>query len=143
MMAPEVTGQDFDNNTVSIKPDGTPKVIMFIAHWCPHCQAEVPRVQAWLNSGGGVEGVDILSVTTSANSGADNWPPSAWLEREGWTSPNIRDDQANAVLNAFGGSSFPFWVFLNGDGTVALRLAGEIGVDNLKLVMDNLASSGQ
>jgi thiol-disulfide isomerase/thioredoxin len=141
--APQVTGKDFDGSTVSITPDGTPKVIMFIAHWCPHCQAEVPRVQDWLNSGGGVIGVDIISVTTSASSGADNWPPSAWLDREGWTSPNIRDDQANSVLNAFGGSSFPFWVFLNGDGTVALRLAGEIGVDNLKLVMDSLASASQ
>ncbi|MDQ3782544.1 MAG: redoxin domain-containing protein, partial [Actinomycetota bacterium] len=45
--APAVVGEDFDGNTVSIDPtDGSPKAIMFLAHWCPHCQAEVPRVQA-------------------------------------------------------------------------------------------------
>jgi len=140
-MAPEVTGQDFDGNTVSIAADGTPKVVLFIAHWCPHCQAEVPRVQQWLNAGGGVDGVEIVSVTTSASSGADNWPPSEWLAREGWTSPNIRDDQASSVLEAYGGSSFPFWVFVNGDGTVAVRLAGEIEISTLEAGMNNLAAA--
>ncbi len=140
-MAPAVTGQDFDGNTVSITADGTPKVVLFIAHWCPHCQAEVPRVQQWLNTGGGVDGVEIVSVTTSASSGAANWPPSEWLDREGWTSPNIRDDQASSVLEAYGGSSFPFWVFVNGDGTVAVRLAGEIEISTLEAGMKNLAAA--
>jgi thiol-disulfide isomerase/thioredoxin len=141
MMAPEVTGQDFDGTTVSIAADGTPRVVLFLAHWCTHCQAEVPRVQEWLDAGGGVDGVEIVSVTTSANSGADNWPPSEWLDREGWTSPNIRDDQASSVLEAYGGSSFPFWVFVNGDGTVAVRLAGEIDISTLEAGMNNLAAA--
>lgn len=139
-LAPEVTGQDFDDSTVEIKHDGTPKAILFLAHWCPHCQAELPRVQAWLDSGGGVDGVDIISVTTSSNSGQNNWPPSEWLKREGWTSPNIRDDSDNSVLNAFGGSSFPYWVFLNGDGTLAYRQSGETDIATLQLIMQNLVS---
>lgn len=140
--APEVTGQDFDGSTVSIGGEGTPAVVIFLAHWCSHCQAEVPVVQSWLDSGGGVEGVDIVSVTTSASSGAQNWPPSEWLQREGWSSPNIRDDQANSVLNAYGGSSFPYWVFLDGDGNVALRLAGEIDIATLELAMNGLVDAG-
>ncbi len=138
MAAPEVTGEDFDGSTVSIAGDGTPKAIVFIAHWCSHCRAEVPRVQEWLDAGGGVDGVDILSVTTSATSGQPNWPPSAWLAEEGWTSPNIRDDQDSSVLRAYGGSSFPYWVFLNGDGTVAARFAGETDIQTLELVMSSL-----
>ena len=69
LVAPEITGVDFDDSTVSISHDGTPKAIVFLAHWCDHCQAEVPRVQDWLDATGGVPGVEVMSVTTSANSG--------------------------------------------------------------------------
>ena len=37
--------------TGSIELDGTAKVILFLAHWCPHCQAEVPVVKAWVDAG--------------------------------------------------------------------------------------------
>ncbi len=142
LVAPEVTGQDFDDSTVSITPDGTPKAIVFIAHWCEHCQREVPKVQSWLDSGGGVEGVEIVSVTTSASSGQPNWPPSSWLEREGWTSPNLRDDQESSVLRAYGGSAYPYWVFLNGDGTVALRVSGSVDIPTLELAMQQVQATG-
>jgi thiol-disulfide isomerase/thioredoxin len=141
LVAPEVTGQDFDDSAVEIRHDGTPKAIVFLAHWCSHCQAEVPRVQAWLDGGGGVEGVEIMSVTTSSSSGQPNWPPSEWVAREGWTPPNIRDDSDSTVLRAFGGSAFPYWVFLNGDGTVAFRQSGQTDVATLELIMTNLVES--
>ena len=51
---------------------------------------------------GGVPGVDLVSVTTSANSGQPNWPPSEWLDRENWTSPNIRDDSDSSLFQAYG-----------------------------------------
>jgi hypothetical protein len=85
--------------------------------------------------------VNIISVTTAANSGQPNWPPSQWLKNEGWTQPNIRDDKNNSVFNAYGGGSFPFWVFLNGDGTVAARLAGETEVTTLQTVMESLQAT--
>ncbi len=142
LVAPEISGQDFADNVVSLEHDGTPKAVVFLAHWCSHCQAEVPRVQSWLDSGGGVDGVEIMAVTTSASSGQANWPPSAWLDREGWTSPTIRDDQESSALNAYGGSSFPYWVFLNGDGTVAFRVAGETDIETLELIMRSLEPTG-
>lgn len=138
LVAPEVSGQDFDDSTVEIKADGTPKAIVFLAHWCSHCRSEVPRVQAWLDAGGGVDGVEIMSVTTSSNSGQPNWPPSEWIENEGWTPPNIRDDSDSTVLRSFGGSAFPYWVFLNGDGTVAFRQSGETDVATLEAIMTTL-----
>ncbi len=142
LVAPEITGVDFDDNTVGISHDGTPKAIVFLAHWCSHCQAEVPRVQSWLDSTGGVPGVEVMSVTTSASSGQPNWPPSSWIDREGWTPTNIRDDSDSTVLRAYGGSSFPYWVFLNGDGTVAFRTAGQTDVATLQSVMQTLSATG-
>ena len=119
--APTVIGQDFDGNEVRIENDGRAKAIVLLAHWCAHCQNEVPAVQAWLDSGGGVEGVDMYSVATAMDSNRDNFPPSEWLDREGWTVPVIRDDSNNSVHTAYGSGGFPFWVFVNSDGTVAFR----------------------
>jgi thiol-disulfide isomerase/thioredoxin len=136
---PDVTGQDFDGSTVEIRnDDGRAKGIVFLAHWCPHCQAEVPRVVDWLAQTGGVEGVDLYSVATSMNSAQDNYPPSDWLDRENWDLPVIRDDEENSVLIAYGAGGFPYWVFTNADGTVALRTSGELDSAQLENILNSL-----
>jgi cytochrome c biogenesis protein CcmG/thiol:disulfide interchange protein DsbE len=137
--APIVIGADFDGNEVRIENDGRAKAVVLLAHWCPHCQNEVPEVQAWLDSGGGVGGVDLYSVATSMNSSRDNYPSSEWLEREGWTVPVVVDDQENSVYMAYGAGGFPFWVFLNSDGTVAARAAGRLGIEQLEQFMNGLS----
>jgi thiol-disulfide isomerase/thioredoxin len=136
--APVVVGTDYDGNTVTIEDDGRPKAVVFLAHWCPHCQNEVPSVQRWLNDTGGVEGVDLYSVSTALNAQPGNYPPSEWLEEEGWTVPLIRDDARSSVLVAHGDGGFPFWVFTNSDGTVALRVAGEIPIADLEQIIQSL-----
>ncbi len=141
MPAPEVVGTDFAGHEVRITDDGHAKAIVFLAHWCPHCQREVPTVQAWLNETGGVPGVDIYSVATSIDSSRPNYPPSEWLRREGWTAPVIRDDAKNSVLIAYGAGGFPYWVFVNADGTVAVRTSGETTPDQLTAIMSSLQQS--
>jgi len=138
LAAPEVVGQNFDNEEVRMVNDGRAKAIVFLAHWCPHCQAEVPEVQAWINSGGGVDGVDIYTIATDMDSTRANFPPSEWLDGEGWTAPVIRDDNENSVLAAYGRGGFPFWAFVNADGTVAARVAGRMPIEQLEQIMLNL-----
>ncbi len=132
---PEITGQDFDGTTVEISKDGQPKAILFVSHSCPHCQDEIPEVQRWLNETGGVAGVDIISVSTSAAEVGGNWPPSAWLERENWTSPVIADDEESSTFAAFGGWVIPYWVFVDSDGIVTRRWAGRMDLELLELAM--------
>src|SRR5918995_653989 len=86
--APTVTGETFDGETLTIGPDGNAKIIVMLAHWCPHCQAEVAVVQGWVEDGGLPEGVDLYGVTVLTNRVQDGrtWPPQDWLEEEGWTS---------------------------------------------------------
>ena len=139
-LAPEVVGQDFDGNTVEIAHDGTPKAIVFLAHWCPHCQAEVPRVTEWLEATGGIDGVEMISVASTTNSSRDNYPPSEWLESEGWPVPVILDDAQNTVLLNYGAGGFPYWVFLDAEGRVALRAAGEMPIEALQAFMTAIAS---
>jgi thiol-disulfide isomerase/thioredoxin len=136
--APTVTGTDYQGRTVTIEHDGTPKAVVFLAHWCSHCQAEVPRVQAWLEETGGVPGVDIISVSTAYRPAQGNWSPEEWLNEEGWTTPLIRDDSDSSAYVSYGGGPFPYWVLLKGDGTVALRTAGEMGTDALAQLLQGL-----
>jgi thiol-disulfide isomerase/thioredoxin len=131
LTAPEVSGADFQGKPVSIKHDGRPKALLFVTHWCPHCQAEVPVIEAWVKAGGVPSGVDLISVVTSINPNAPNYPPDAWLAREGWTVPVIVDP-TNAVARAYGLRFFPYWVYVGPDGKVRGRMIGELSVADLE-----------
>lgn len=131
LLAPEVVGADFDGTPVSITNDGTAKIILFVAHWCPFCQREVPIVKGWLEDNPLPDGVDLYTVSTSVSSTRDNYPPSAWLDREGWSAPVILDDAASSVSNAYGLTAFPYWVFTAADGTVLARVTGGIAPSDL------------
>jgi len=138
MAIPAISGVDFSGRAASIPDDGRAKVVMYLAHWCPHCQAEVPVVQGLIDSGGLPAGVDLYSIATATDRSQPNYPPSAWLEREGWTSPVIVDDASSSAGNAAGITSYPFFVFVNEDGTVASRMVGELSPEVLESAMADL-----
>lgn len=137
---PQVQGADFEGGPVSITDDGRPKIIIFLAHWCGHCQAEVPVVQDWVDAGLKPEGVDLYSVATSTAETRPNFPPSEWLEEEGWTAPVLVDDTAYSVGDAFGLNAFPYFVFVRADGTVAGRLTGELPAEALTQIAEGLTT---
>jgi thiol-disulfide isomerase/thioredoxin len=135
---PTISGVTFDGSPLTIGPDDGPAVIFVLAHWCPHCQAEVPRVQQWIDSGAAPEGVKLLTVTTSISSTRPNYPPSAWLEREHWSPPVLVDDANSTALSALGLSAFPGFVFVKADGTVMARTTGELPIDQLATLANEL-----
>ena len=123
---PTLTGTGPDGAAVIIGPTGMPQVVVVLAHWCPHCQAEVPRIVSWLRDNSLPGGVTMTSLSTGIDAARPNFPPSEWLRREGWTAPVLTDDAASSGLTALGFTSFPGFVFVNSDGTVAGRLVGEL-----------------
>lgn len=129
--APQVSGTSLDGEPISIGADGKPKVIIFVAHWCPHCQKEVPIVQKWINENGKPEGVELFGVVTGNDEGKPNYPPSSWLRREGWTAPTLIDSKNQQVANAFGLSGFPFWAVVDSQGKIVIRQSGEITAEQL------------
>jgi cytochrome c biogenesis protein CcmG, thiol:disulfide interchange protein DsbE len=141
--APTVTGETFDGETLTIGPDGNAKIIVMLAHWCPHCQAEVPVVQGWVEDGGLPEGVDLYGVTVLTNRVRDGrtWPPQDWLEGEGWTSPTIKDDQQSSIVNAYGMTGTPTYVVLGPDNENLGRISGEIGLAGLETLANLAADS--
>jgi thiol-disulfide isomerase/thioredoxin len=138
--APTATGADFTGTPVSIEHDGRPKALLFVAHWCPVCQDELPEVQDLVDAGAVPDGVDVIAVATGTNATATNYPPSSWFTREGWTEPVLVDDAGGSVARAYGLTRYPFWVFLEGDGTVVARVAGLLPTETITQVLDSLAS---
>lgn len=125
--APRVTGVDFDGATVQIDThDGTARVIGFFAHWCPHCQEELPRTVDWLGDNPLPEGVELIAVSTGVDESRGNFPPSQWFDREEWPATVIVDSTEGSIASAFGLTAFPYWVVVNSEGDVVSRVAGQV-----------------
>lgn len=141
--APTISGEDLDGGDITIGPDGRAKIIVMLAHWCPHCQAEVPRIQDWVESGALPEGVDLYGATVLTNRvrDGDTWPPQDWLAEEGWTTPTVKDDPEGSIVSAYGMTGTPTYVVLGPDNENLGRLSGEIGVDGLNALAGIAAAS--
>ena len=139
---PQIVGVDFSGNEVVLGGGDAPQAILFVAHWCSHCQAEVPAVQAWVDETGGVEGVEIVAVSTAVVPERSNYPPSEWFAAEAWSSLIMADDIDASSFIAYGGRAIPFWVFVDGAGKVYHRIEGEVDLVTLESVMNELAATG-
>jgi len=127
MTAPVLTGQGFTGNKITTTA-GAPTLLVFLAHWCPHCQYEVPLLVQWERDGLVPAGVDVIAVSTSTDPAAPNFPPSEWLAREEWPPlwPVMTDSGEKTAATAFGVTGFPFFVLVDASGKVAMRVSGRI-----------------
>jgi thiol-disulfide isomerase/thioredoxin len=123
---PMVEGASFDGTPVTISPDDGPTVLIFAAHWCPHCQVEIPLLTDHLAANPLPAGVSLVTVSTSTSEDQPNYPPSVWLQEEGWTHTVLADSEEGAAAAAFGVDAFPFFVAVDGDGKVVARTSGEL-----------------
>lgn len=121
---PELSGTDLDGAPLKIEADGKPKAIYFVAHWCPHCQDEVPVVQDLIDEDKQPESLDIYAVSTWVDEGRGNYPPSQWLSDEGFTPPVLSDSGESEAFQAFGGTGFPYVLYVDADNKVVSRSAG-------------------
>jgi cytochrome c biogenesis protein CcmG/thiol:disulfide interchange protein DsbE len=124
--APGFEATTFTGDSVTVDPaDGTGRMIGFFAHWCPHCQREVPTVVEWIDGGGLPEGVEVVAVSTAVDSGAPNYPPSEWFAREGFEELTLMDDEVSSLATGYGLAGFPYWVIVDSGGNVVARTSGE------------------
>ncbi len=139
-VAPTLSGTSYANTPLTIGPDGEPKVVVFVTHWCQHCQAEVPKIQALVDQGRFPDGVGLYTVSTSVNRGRANFPPSSWLKNEGWTAPTLADSETSSAATAYGLSAFPFTVILDGENRVLARYSGEQSEATLESIWQSAAA---
>jgi thiol-disulfide isomerase/thioredoxin len=139
--APSLVGQGLDGGAVAVGGGGQPTLLAFLAHWCPHCQVELP-VLVELADQGAYDGMRAVAVVTGTNSEAPNYPPSAWLEREAWTGEVLVDDEAATAATAYGLAGYPYLVVLDADGAVVARVSGEVPAEQVVALLE-AAGAGQ
>lgn len=127
--APAASGVGPNGQRVSIGSDGIGRVIGFFAHWCPHCQEELPEVTTFLEEAPLPQGVEVLAVSTAVDANAANYPPSAWLSD--WTGPAIMDDATMTLASAYGVTALPAWVAVDANGNVLYRTTGRLNMEHL------------
>lgn len=137
MAAPVLVGETFDGDPVRIDPaaDG-PTWIIFLAHWCPHCNDEIPVINELRDDGRIPEGLDVVGVSTAVSPDRPNWPPDEWLDQKDWTFTAVPDgvdidEQVFVAATAYGVGGFPFSVLVDADGTIAARWSGSRDADEL------------
>jgi thiol-disulfide isomerase/thioredoxin len=138
--APVVSGQGFTGTEITTDGAGTPTLLVFLAHWCPHCQREVPLLVEWEKDGKTPTGVDVIAVATGTDPANPNFPPSEWLAREEFPAlwPVIADSADKKAANAFGLSGYPYFVLVDAQGNVFKRLSGEIPMDELTSIINQM-----
>jgi thiol-disulfide isomerase/thioredoxin len=137
--APELGSVDFQGANVEAGgATGKPYAMIFLAHWCPHCQAEVPRLVD-LAQNGQINGVDVMGVATGTSKSNPNYPPSAWLDRERWPFGVMVDDARFTGASAYGLTGYPYMVFVDAQGKVVGRTSGEVAPEDLTKIFAALA----
>ena len=137
-LAPSFKAQlNTGSELVTIDPaDGTVRLIGFFAHWCPHCQREVPRVSKWLEKNGVPTEIQILAVSTAVREGTPNYPPSEWFIKERWPTDIFVDNEDNDLAAAYGLAGFPYWVLVDATGRIAHRSSGELTEEQFGYLVD-------
>jgi thiol-disulfide isomerase/thioredoxin len=137
--APTLNGYTFAGKPVTIAPgaNGQPLMLVFLAHWCPHCNREVPRLIEWQEQGLVPEGLRVIGVTTSSRNDQANWPPSDWIEEMKWPFEVFVDSEMADAANAYGVDGFPFIAMVNAEGKIVGRHSGELELADLDVFVKN------
>ena len=132
LTAPVVDGQTFDGSAQSIGgPSDGPTMLVFLAHWCPHCNDEIPELIELEERGDLPEDLNIIGISTAVAEGEANYPPSEWMEEKGWPWPVLADSAESEAIIAYGGTGFPYTTILDDAGNVLARVAGASSADEI------------
>lgn len=146
LTAPALTMSTPDGGLVAVGSGaGRPQVLVFLAHWCPSCQREVPSLVEALSSGLLPPDVELVAVLTAFDPSRPNWPPLEWLQREGLVPSAgsevsgsvtvVVDDADMTAMRSFGLSAFPGWALTTSEGRVLSRFSGLLSGDSLATVL--------
>lgn len=123
---------------LDLPKQGEGTMIVFLAHWCPVCNAEVPVVNQWLEERGLPEGTELRAVATGIDPTRANYPPDQWLRGFGWTVPTLTDIDGS-IGQAYGVDSYPKWVFVDAEGTV-VGSSGPLSVEDMAEIAGSLSA---
>ena len=140
---PIVTGSTFDGLPMTIGgPTDGPTLYAFFAHWCPHCNDEIPNLIELQARAGIPAGMSVVGISTGVDSSAPNYPPSKWTVNKDWPWPMMADDAQSTSFVVNGGSGFPYLMLVDKSGNVLARESGEHSAeDTAKWIKQALADA--
>lgn len=145
LATPVVTGATFDGNAMTIGgPTDGPTLYVFLAHWCPACNAEVPELIELRNRRGVPTGMDVVAISTSVESTGPNYPPSEWFVDSDWPAewPVLADSAESTSFVVNGGGAFPYLMIVGDDGAVLARDSGTKSAEELAVwIQEALATA--
>ena len=135
--SPVITAIDYEDRPVTIGEPGRAQVLVFLAHWCPVCDQELPTLRNVVDAGGVPDGVDMILVTTGLDPGRPNWPPKRWLDNAGLGGvTTVRDDVGDPMMRAYGLRAYPAWAVIDAEGTVVARRQGLLPAVGVAQLLD-------
>lgn len=133
MRPPTIFGEAPDGTGHTVSPDlADPTLLVFLAHWCPACDEELPVYAELAASGLFPDNLNVYAVLTSITPGRPGFPPAQWLADGGWEFDTIVDmpdmDRGGEFVasSAYGLTATPFSVLID-DGVVVDRWSGVAG----------------
>ena len=135
--SPIIDAFDYDDQPFTIGAPGRAQVLVFLAHWCPVCDQELPTLRDVVAAGGVPDEVDMVLVTTGLDPGRPNWPPKRWLEDAGLGGvTTVRDDVGDPIMRAYGLRAYPAWAVIDAEGTVVARRQGLLPAVGVAQLLD-------
>ena len=134
MATPVVDGASFDGRPLTIGGStGAPTLYVFLAHWCPHCNDEIPELIELKNRDGLPAGMNVVAISTGVDETAPNYPPSDWLVDKNWPAewPVLADSVESTSFVVNGGGGFPYLLVADADGNVLDRDSGTKSAEEL------------
>jgi len=137
LASPVATARTFDDREVVIGAPGRAQVLVFLAHWCPVCDQELPTLRDVVAAGGVPDDVDLVFITTGLDPGRPNWPPQRWLADAGLAEvTTVRDGLGDPLMRAFGLRAYPAWAVIDADGNIAARRQGLLPAVGVAQLLD-------
>jgi cytochrome c biogenesis protein CcmG/thiol:disulfide interchange protein DsbE len=137
LAAPVITALDYDGQEVTLGASGQAQVLVFLAHWCPVCDQELPTLREVVTADLVPDDVQMVLITTGLDPGRPNWPPRTWLRDAGLGDVlTVRDDVGDPLMRAFGLRAYPAWAVIDADGTLVARRQGLLRAPEVAALLD-------
>ncbi|MGI8855492.1 MAG: TlpA family protein disulfide reductase [Thermomicrobiales bacterium] len=123
--APDFSAKASDGSTIT-KADiaGKPTLMVFFASWCPHCQAEAPKLKALAEANPDLKLV-FLGV------GDRDTQKDIWAFQSNFSLPVPTYDDGGNAASVYGVTSYPTLVSVDKNGMISDRDTGEVTQDRL------------
>lgn len=108
-----------------------PTVLAIWAPWCPHCQAELPRLATAVAAH---PDVSLVTIATAVDLNAGP-TPQEYMDGEGLTFPVALDDAQGTLALGLGVRAFPTTYFVDASGLVVASAEGELDPDTVDEVL--------